>query len=164
MSNKNTSNRAFKGDGGYNMTSTIANCSEMRQVPSQRRDFGRLCAAAMWTMLGLVLRVLGQVVVAFSIESGGDYYPLWYECADGVETIRWLKRQPWFNGQLATWGGSYFGYTRWFVSDQTDPAPSAMMIELASSSFYVLPRRRLLARERLVLGSRKQRPEGRRTR
>lgn len=34
------------------------------------------------------------------------------------------------------WGGSYFDYTQWVVSDQTDPAPSAMMIELADSRFY----------------------------
>jgi len=69
-------------------------------------------------------------------ESGGAYYPLLHERQDGIDTLRWLKRQSWFNGKLALWGGSYFGFTQWVVSDQSDPAPSAMMISIASSQFY----------------------------
>jgi len=69
-------------------------------------------------------------------ESAGIYYPLLYERQDGIDTLRWLKNQSWFDGKLALWGGSYFGFTQWAVSDQVDPAPSAMMISIASSSFY----------------------------
>ncbi len=54
-------------------------------------------------------------------ESGGAYYPLLHERQDGIDTLRWLKRQSWFNGKLALWGGSYFGFTQWVVSDQSDP-------------------------------------------
>src|SRR5271168_532116 len=67
--------------------------------------------------------------------SGGVYYPLKYERQDGIDTLRWLKNQSWFDGRLAMWGGSYFGFTQWAISDQS-PAPSAMMISIASSNFY----------------------------
>jgi hypothetical protein len=69
-------------------------------------------------------------------ESGGVYYPLKYERQDGIDTLRWLKNQSWFDGKFAMWGGSYFGYTQWAVSDQFDPSPSAMMISIASSNFH----------------------------
>ena len=69
-------------------------------------------------------------------ESAGTYYPLRYERQDGIDTLRWLKNQSWFDGKLALWGSSYFGFTQWAVSDQVDPAPSAMMISIASSNFY----------------------------
>jgi putative CocE/NonD family hydrolase len=69
-------------------------------------------------------------------ESGGTYYPLRDERRDGVETLQWLAGQPWFDGRLGMWGGSYFGYTQWVIADRQGPGPSALMIQLASTSFY----------------------------
>ncbi len=69
-------------------------------------------------------------------ESGGVYYPLKYERQDGIDTLSWLKNQGWFDGKFVMWGGSYFGYTQWAISDVADPAPSAMMISIAASNFY----------------------------
>lgn len=68
--------------------------------------------------------------------SGGRYYPLRPERQDGLETLQWIARQPWFDGRLGTWGGSYFGYTQWVLADQINPGPSALMIQLSSTSFY----------------------------
>jgi X-Pro dipeptidyl-peptidase-like protein len=56
-------------------------------------------------------------------ESGGDHYPLIHERRDGLETLAWLKRQPWFDGRLGMWGGSAFGHTQWAVADQLPAAP-----------------------------------------
>ena len=69
-------------------------------------------------------------------ESGGVYYPLAGERRDGTETLQWLDRQTWFDGRLGMWGASYFGYTQWTIADQTDPGPSALFIQVASSRFY----------------------------
>lgn len=69
-------------------------------------------------------------------KSGGSFYPLRHERDDGVETLAWLARQPWFNGKLGMWGGSAFGYTQWVLADQKNPGPDALMIQIASSDFH----------------------------
>ncbi len=69
-------------------------------------------------------------------KSGGDYYPLRHERADGIETLRWLNEQSWFDGRLGMWGGSTFGYTQWAIADQRRPRIGAHHIHIASTSFY----------------------------
>ena len=69
-------------------------------------------------------------------ESGGSYEPFVNERRDGIETLAWLAEQPWFDGRVGMWGGSYFGYTQWVLADQSDPGPSALFVQIASSSFY----------------------------
>lgn len=68
--------------------------------------------------------------------SGGSFYPLMHERVDGIATIHWLAKQPWFDGRLAMWGGSAFGYTQWVLADQASPGPRAFFIQIASSNFY----------------------------
>jgi uncharacterized protein len=68
-------------------------------------------------------------------KSGGLYYPLLPERRDGIETLQWLARQPWFDGRLGMWGGSAFGYTQWVLADQERPGPSALIIQIASTDF-----------------------------
>lgn len=69
-------------------------------------------------------------------KSSGTYYPLLHERQDGIETLRWVKEQPWFNGQLGMWGGSVFGYTQWVLADQVDSGASAFFIQIASTDFH----------------------------
>lgn len=47
-------------------------------------------------------------------DSEGDFYPFLYDGQDGQDTIAWIQKQPWFNGKLGTYGGSYLGTTQWF--------------------------------------------------
>jgi putative CocE/NonD family hydrolase len=68
-------------------------------------------------------------------KSDGAFYPLRHERQDGIETLQWLGRQPWFDGRLGMWGGSAFGHTQWVLADQSSPGPKALMIQIASSSF-----------------------------
>jgi putative CocE/NonD family hydrolase len=81
----------------------------------------------------------GYIVVAQGTrgryKSGGTFYPLRHERQDGIETLQWLARQPWFDGRLGMWGGSAFGHTVWSLADQADPGPTALMIQIASTSF-----------------------------
>ena len=69
-------------------------------------------------------------------KSSGDHYPLLGERDDGIDTLQWLARQPWFDGRLGMWGGSAFGYTQWVLADQVDPGPKALSIQIASTNFY----------------------------
>jgi putative CocE/NonD family hydrolase len=69
-------------------------------------------------------------------QSSGTYYPLRGERQDGIETLAWVAKEPWFDGRLGMWGGSAFGYTEWAVADQTNPGPSALIIWQASTDFH----------------------------
>ena len=68
-------------------------------------------------------------------KSGGEFYPLLHEEADGRETLQWLARQPWFDGRLGMWGGSAFGHTQWVLAGEEAPGPGVLMIQIASTSF-----------------------------
>jgi len=52
--------------------------------------------------------------------SGGEYYPFMNERADGLQTLKWIREQPWSDGKVAGWGASYVGYTQWAISDSLD--------------------------------------------
>ena len=68
--------------------------------------------------------------------SGGRAVPFLDERADGIETLRWIERQPWYDGRIGMWGGSYFGYTQWVVADQVEPGPAALFIQLCSTDLH----------------------------
>ena len=57
----------------------------------------------------------GYAVVAQDVrgrfDSEGDWYPFINEAEDGHDTIEWIAKQPWCNGKVATFGGSYRGRT-----------------------------------------------------
>jgi len=65
-----------------------------------------------------------------SFGSGGVTDPLAGEVEDGLDTVAWLREQPWFTGTYATIGASYLGFTQWCV--MTDPPP-----ELAAAVILV---------------------------
>lgn len=66
--------------------------------------------------------------------SGGDFFPLRDEVADGQATMRWLRAQPWATGLVHSWGGSYFGATQWAYCDG-DLRPDAMGIAVSARRF-----------------------------
>lgn len=43
------------------------------------------------------------------------------EGPDGHDVVEWLAQQPWCNGKVAMWGGSYGGYVQWAVAGQFPP-------------------------------------------
>jgi putative CocE/NonD family hydrolase len=72
-------------------------------------------------------------------ESGGRHTPLVDERRDGIETLAWLKQQPWFDGRLGMWGGSAFGHTQWAIADRLPSAPagrSGLMVQISSTDFH----------------------------
>jgi putative CocE/NonD family hydrolase len=44
-------------------------------------------------------------------ESEGIFDAMQPEAEDGYDTQQWIARQPWFNGKIGTFGGSYVGFT-----------------------------------------------------
>jgi uncharacterized protein len=53
--------------------------------------------------------------------SGGEFDPMVQEADDAQDTVAWLRTQPWFDGRLATLGGSYMGWVQWTLL--LDPPP-----------------------------------------
>ncbi|GAC1482005.1 MAG: CocE/NonD family hydrolase [Candidatus Dormibacteria bacterium] len=65
--------------------------------------------------------------------SGGEFYPVRNEAADGRATIEWLAEQAWFDGRLGTQGASYLGYTQWAVASAPPVRIRSMAIQVSAS-------------------------------
>ncbi|MCP3805224.1 CocE/NonD family hydrolase [Allokutzneria sp. A3M-2-11 16] len=138
-----------------------------RDIPITMPDGGVLLAdhwrpsgAALPTMLirtpygrgnwgGVLARIYaerGFQVVNTSVRgtfgSHGDFRAMRHEREDGLATIEWVTRQPWFDGTLALAGPSYLGYTQWAVAADAPPEVKAMVPHVSSSRLALafLPR------------------------
>lgn len=45
----------------------------------------------------------------------GKFIPYVHDGDDASDVIRWIARQPWSNGQVGMFGGSYLGFVQWSV-------------------------------------------------
>jgi putative CocE/NonD family hydrolase len=63
--------------------------------------------------------------------SGGKFDPFVNEGKDGHDIVEWLARQPWSNGKVTMWGGSYAGYDQW-VTLREAPPHLATIVPVAS--------------------------------
>jgi uncharacterized protein len=53
--------------------------------------------------------------------SEGHFRPLIQEANDGYDVVEWLAKQPYCNGKVAMWGGSYAGYDQWAAASELPP-------------------------------------------
>jgi uncharacterized protein len=53
--------------------------------------------------------------------SEGEFRPLIQEAKDGYDVVEWLARQPYCNGKVSMWGGSYAGYDQWATAKEFPP-------------------------------------------
>ena len=62
----------------------------------------------------------GWVVVVQDVRgrfrSGGHFVPFANEADDGVDTIQWIRDQPWSDGHVGMVGGSYVGISQWLAA------------------------------------------------
>jgi putative CocE/NonD family hydrolase len=58
--------------------------------------------------------------------SEGVFLPGEVEGRDGYDAVEFLARQPWCNGQVVTWGGSWLGFTQWSIARELPPHLKAM--------------------------------------
>jgi uncharacterized protein len=66
--------------------------------------------------------------------SGGDFDPMRREREDGLATLEWLVKQPWFGGSIVLFGLSYLGYVQWAVADSLPPEVKAMIPQVTESA------------------------------
>ena len=71
----------------------------------------------------------GYAVVAQGSRRGEDPHGIsgdtrfFADDVDGYDTIEWIARQPWCDGNVAMVGASYGGATQWLIAGNGDPAP-----------------------------------------
>jgi putative CocE/NonD family hydrolase len=53
--------------------------------------------------------------------SGGDFEPFANEPRDGYDVVEWLAKQPFCDGKVAMWGGSYAGFDQWATVKEFPP-------------------------------------------
>ncbi len=66
--------------------------------------------------------------------SGGTFDPMRQERADGLATLDWIIKQPWFGDSIVLAGTSYMGHAQWAVADQLPPQVKAMIPHATESA------------------------------
>ena len=59
--------------------------------------------------------------------SGGEFRPLIQEAHDAHDVVEWLAAQPYCNGKVSMWGGSYAGYNQWAAAKEFPPHLAAIV-------------------------------------
>jgi uncharacterized protein len=57
--------------------------------------------------------VYGLVDVRGRGNSGGTFEPFANDAKDGYDIVEWFAKQPFCNGKVTMWGGSYAGFDQW---------------------------------------------------
>lgn len=53
--------------------------------------------------------------------SEGEFEPHAHDGMDGYDAVEWFAKQPWSNGKVAMWGGSYMGFVQWTTIKELPP-------------------------------------------
>ncbi|MET8044598.1 CocE/NonD family hydrolase [Micromonospora sp. NPDC005215] len=89
-------------------------------------------------LLGRLLAARGRHAVIQACRgtggSGGTFAPLVHERDDGVDTLDWLRRQPWWSGQLGMFGVSYQGFAQWALAADAGDELRAMVAVVTASA------------------------------
>jgi predicted acyl esterase len=60
----------------------------------------------------------------------------WSKNRDGQESLDWIAKQPWCNGNVGTWGGSALGITQVLAAPGANEALKAQFVFVAFSDMY----------------------------
>jgi putative CocE/NonD family hydrolase len=66
--------------------------------------------------------------------SDGPFDPMRREREDGLDTIDWVIKQPWFGDSMILIGMSYLGVVQWAVADAVPPQVKAMIPAVTESA------------------------------
>ena len=69
-------------------------------------------------------------------DSEGDWYPVISERSDGLETLDWLLKQTWQDGNIATLGPSYLGVVQWSMIDQMPEEVKTVVADISHGDWY----------------------------
>jgi putative CocE/NonD family hydrolase len=92
-------------------------------IAQNYHDRGMYFAAHGYVFLTIDVRGRGN--------SGGTFTPMLQEAKDGHDIVEWLGTQPYCNGKVTMWGGSYAGYDQWATAKEF-PKHLATIVPVAS--------------------------------
>ena len=67
-------------------------------------------------------------------DSDGGFEPFQHEGRDGADTVAWIAEQPWSDGRVVGWGGSYLGFASWLTAREQPTALTAICPTMAGGS------------------------------
>ena len=83
----------------------------------------------------------GYVVVYEDVrgrgDSDGNFIPYRADGSDGYDTIEWCAAQPWSDGKVGTFGGSYEGINQWLAAVLQPPHLTTMIALVSPSDPFV---------------------------
>ena len=73
-------------------------------------------------------------------DSEGDFTPTVHDAQDGYDLIEWITQQPWSDGRVVLYGGSYTGQNQWLMLGTGHPAIAAASPAAAFAMAIDIPR------------------------
>ena len=70
--------------------------------------------------------------------SEGEWLPFVNEPADGHDTIEWMAKQPWCDGNIALLGASYLAAAAWAVADEPPPELKTIIPTVVGTDVFAL--------------------------
>lgn len=90
-------------------------------------------AASLWTQYGYAV-VLQDC--RGTGDSAGNWTPFLNERNDGLDTIQWIMKQSWMNGNIGTYGHSYLSAVQWVMADRLPNEVKAMVLSGFTTERY----------------------------
>lgn len=69
-------------------------------------------------------------------KSGGKFEPINQDVNDGDDTLNWIARQPWSDGGVGMYGGSYLGIAQWKAALAKNPHLKAIFPYVSGDDDY----------------------------
>ena len=69
-------------------------------------------------------------------KSGGQFEPINQDVRDGDDTLNWIARQPWSDGGVGMYGGSYLGIAQWKAALAQNPHLKAIFPYVSGDDDY----------------------------
>jgi len=69
-------------------------------------------------------------------DSEGNWYPYFQEINDGDDTLTWIAKQSWSDGQVGMFGSSYLASVQWLAAINQNPALVAIAPAMSPGNYY----------------------------
>jgi putative CocE/NonD family hydrolase len=116
-----------KADGKYPVI--------MTRLPYGKREYGSWSPVygRFWARRGYAFVVQD---VRGKFKSEGAWNPFVNEVDDGYDTVEWISRQPWCDGNIGAVGESYMGYTCWAAGVSGHPKLRCIAPGMTATDVY----------------------------